>query len=376
MFRRPNDCFRVLVPIWGESYVSRFCRLALPALLADGNLPALARHGDCEVIVLTTRESREKISRDGSLAQLSRVCRHSFIPIDDLLAFDEYGVVLTVAYGRGMASMRQRQRDTTFIFLNADFVFSDGLLSTVLERLQRGVGAVMAPSLRCIDEEVAEPLARRVSPADGTLSVRPSDLVRLALDHPHPTAAANIVNRTTRFNAVANQFLWQVDETTLIGRYFLMFMLCIRPEVPFVEATGWCDYAFVPDLVPSGNWDVITNSDDGFILELQARHSEAEVIQQGPAIVPESYAPRLAFWTTEHHRRYAARDVVFRASDWPGGLAAARAEFATWMDRLFTHLPSPAASHRGHPFWVRSIDRQKGLFSAGLPPEFGGSKRR
>jgi len=374
--QRPQTCFRVLVPIWGESYVDKFCKLALPALLADGNLPALARQGECEVIVLTTVQSRAKIERDGSLAPLASVCAHSFISIDDLLTFDEYGVVLTVAYGRGIASMRQRQCDTSFIFLNADFIFSDGLLTTVLNRLERGFSAVMAPSLRCIEEDAAPHLMAKVSAVEGRLRLGPAELVRLALDHPHPTVMASIVNRSRLYNAVANQFFWQVDQTTLLGRYFLMFMLCIRPEVPFVRSTGWCDYAFIPELVPSGTLDILTSSDDGFILELQARSSEAQTIQEGPKIAPESYAPRLSFWTTEQHRRYALRDVVFRAAGWPGGLANARSEFGAWMAALHAQLSKPAVSHRNHPFWVRSIDRQRVFFKAGLPPEFADAGRR
>jgi hypothetical protein len=373
--RRSKTCFRVLVPMWGESYIDKFCKLALPALLADGNLPAIARHTECEVIVLTTQESRRKIEQDGSLKPLGKVCAHSFISIDDLLTFDEYGVILTVAYGRGIASMRERQLDTCFIFLNADFVFSDGLLTTILDRLERGFNAVVAPSLRCIEEEVGWQLLQEVSVTRSKLSLYPSEMVRMALDHMHPTVSASIVNRSGKYSGVANQFFWHVDERTLLGRYFLMFMLCIRPEVPFAASTGWCDYSFIPELVPSGNLDILANSDDGFILELQARDSEASTILDGRSLGPEDYAPRLSYWTTEEHRRYASRDVVFRAGDWPTGLEEARTEFTHWMSELFGQLVKPATSHREHPFWVRSIDRQKKFFSAGLPPEFASAGR-
>ena len=367
--QRAPPLFRVLVPVWGEAYVDKFCRFALPALLADGNLPALARRGDCEVLVLTTRESAAIIDRKGSLAPLAAICRHAFILIDDLLAFDEYGMVLTVAYGRGIASMGERQTETAFVFLNADFVFSDGLLAAVLDRIERGYRAVLVPSLRCVAEQVTRQLDREVARHEGVLPLYPAELVRLALDNLHPTAAASVVNEGQRHSEVANQFFWRVDDRTLLGRYFLMFMLCIRPETPFRQAVGWCDYAFVPELVPSGNLDIIADSADGFVLELQARDGEAGTLRDG-RFTPEDYAPRLSHWTTDEHRRYARHDVVFQAGREPAGLDRAKAEFGTFMAELFGKLSEPATSHRAHPYWVRSIDRQRPFFPKGLPPEF------
>ena len=52
-----------------------------------------------------------------------------------------------------------------------------------------------------------------------------------ALGHLHPVTAANTVNFPLVHNLHANRLFWRVDENTLIGRFYLMHMICIRPEV-------------------------------------------------------------------------------------------------------------------------------------------------
>lgn len=362
--------FRILVPVWGRKYIDGFCDIALPALLAEGNLPALIDRADCEVIFLTTTSSVEFFNNSAGVANLKSICPCSFVYIDDLLPIVEYGIILTTAYGRGVASLGDRQLSTYFVFLNADFVLSNGTLRSVVDRIDRGFNAVMAPSLRSVEQNVEDELKARVSPTTGRLEATPAELVQLTLDNLHPTATASIINRPAVHHTGANQFFWQVDDHTLIGRYFLLFMLCIRPEQMFGVPTGWCDYAFVPDLVPSGNFHVLTDSDDGFILEMQALRGDGHHVRIGP-VSPEYYRPRLAFWTTENHRLYASSTIIFHSRDLPPNFESVKSEADKFMDTLLSGFKTPAVPHRNHPFWVSAVrHHQKRLGLQAMPREF------
>jgi len=44
-----------------------------------------------------------------------------------------------------------------------------------------------------------------------------------------------------------------VDTETLIGRFYLLHMICIRPEVTDFVIGSSCDYSFVPEMCPSAN---------------------------------------------------------------------------------------------------------------------------
>lgn len=360
--------YRILIPVWGQRYIDGFCEVALPALLSPGNLPALLEHAGCEVIFLTTRSSRAAFESSAGIARLTAVCRYSFVDIDDLIPLRSYGVILTAAYGRGIASMGERQLSTYFIFLNADFVLSDGTLRSVVSRVKAGFNAVMAPSLRCNEEDVADILRSMVSPETAVFEASAEELLRLTMAHLHPTAFASIVNQNVAHHNAANQFFWKVDDTTLLGRYFLLFMLCIRPEKPYTVALGWCDYAFVPDLVPSGNFDVIVDSDDGFILEMQARRGDRVYLQSG-RITSKQFAPRLSYWTTATHRAYAARTIIFHAGPLPAGMEAAKADSDRFMAELFAAMKPKPVSHHGHPFWTSAMLHIQEEFGRGGIPE-------
>ncbi len=361
--------FRVLVPVWGERYIRDFCAISLPALLAEGNLPALTRAGDCEIIFLTVRSSVDYFLNSDGINRIKDFCPYSFVFIDDLLPLESYGIILTVAYGRGIASMGSFQTSTSFIFLNADFVLSNGILSTVIDRLGKGYNAVMSASLRSKQEDVVDELQKRVSGVTGTLDASPAELVRLTLDALHLTARASLVNQELSHHSAANQFFWRVDDDTLIGRFFLLFMLCIRPERPFTTCVGWCDYTFIPELVPSGNYDVITDSDEGFILEMQARRGELHYIRSG-RIAPKDYAPRLSFWTTAQHRDYATRSITFHTGRLPDQFDAVASEADRYMTELFGHLSQPPTSHLRHPYWTSGLLHfQDNIPANATPPE-------
>ena len=63
------------------------------------------------------------------------------------------------------------------------------------------------------------------------LALPPRDLMRWALNNLHPIALANIVNIPFSHNSQANRLFWRVDSNTLLGRFYLMHMLCVRPEI-------------------------------------------------------------------------------------------------------------------------------------------------
>ena len=77
--------------------------------------------------------------------------------------------------------------------------------------------------------------------------------MRWAMDHLHPMTLANMVNFTLCHSIHSNRLFWRVDDNTLIGRFYLMHMVCIRPELKDFVVGSSCDYSFIPEMCPSGN---------------------------------------------------------------------------------------------------------------------------
>lgn len=348
---RPKIKF--VTAVWGKDYIERFASLALPSFLAAGNLPALAASADLQAVILTREEDVATFEQHAAFRHLRSICATSFAGIDDLITSGVYGVTLTLAYARAVIACGTQMVNTHFVFMNADFVLADGCLRSLFKHINAGRSIVLAPSFRAIAEAV-EPSLKVKLDASGGLSISPRELVRLALPHPHPTTTAKIVNQTFCHSVHPNQFFWQVDRHTLIGRYYLIFMLCLKPERVISKINSYCDYSFIPEMCPSGNEAIMGDSDEFFMLELQRRDQEMFLVRLG-AQREKDVAASLSAWTTPEHRRAASYDVIFHSDDLPPGIERAKAAARTFVERLGTIL-GPPRSHVDHPHWNGAVD--------------------
>lgn len=344
---------KFLTAIWGARYIEEFARVSLPSYLAPGNLPYAAAETELEILILTTSDSRAKFDEMPIFARLAELCPVRYLLIDDLITSGNYGVTLTLAYARGIQDSGEAQTETTFVFMNSDFVLADRSLHGLVDKLREGHRCVMAPSLRARAEITLPILADAVDPATETLVMTPRDMVRLTFDHLHPTVIAKTATQNFVTCSTHNQIYWQVDKNTLLARYHLIFMLAIKPEVPMPAVNSYCDYGFVPELVPSGEFTVMDDSDDFYMLELQPSWQEKQFVHCGRS-TPEKIASELSVWTTREHRRFAEVDVLFRTGELPANLQAAREKMGAFVSEVHKRM-TPAVSHVDHFYWVMGL---------------------
>lgn len=368
---------RFLTVIWGTRYIEEFARVSLPSYLAADNLPFMAAETDLEIVVMTTAESRNKFEERDYLDKLKALCPVRFILIDDLITNGNYGVTLTLAYARGIIDSGPEQTNTHFVFMNSDFVLANGSLKTLVAKLREGHRAIMAPSLRACSEVVFPALIEAVDQADRTLTMSPRPMVQLAFDNLHPTVIGKTITQDFVTCTNHNQIYWQIDRNTLLGRYHLIFMLAIKPEVPMGIVNSYCDYGFIPELVPSGDFSIIDDSDGFFMLELQSAEQEKSYLRCGYT-PPEKIAAELSGWTTREHRRFAEVDVVFRSGDLPAKFSQVRAEAARYMSELNRHM-TPPRDHVDHFYWTSGVQAWASIKFPGeapvLPPEIADGHR-
>ena len=357
---------KFLTVIWGAQYLEEFASVSLPSFLSDGNLPFVASETNLEIVIMTSAQSREVFDQLPIFAKLKALCPVKFIFIDDLITNGNYGVTLTLAYARGIRDSGPEQTTTHFVFMNADFVLADGSLRTLVAKLRGGSPCVMAASLRARSETALPALVEAVDRANHVLAMPPRQMARLAFDNLHPTVIAKTVTQDFVNCSTHNQLYWQVDQNTLVGRCHLIFMLAIKPEVPLGPINSYCDYGFVPELVPSGEFDVIDNTDGFFMLELQPTAREKEFLSCGRS-TPDEIAAELGFWTTREHRRFAEVDIVFSSGEFSNRLGACRADAARYVADLHQRMPSPV-NHASHFYWTSGLDAWKSHKFLGATP--------
>jgi hypothetical protein len=353
--RGPPKAIRLLLPIWGRRYIAQFINIGLPTLIAPGNLPALAKALPCKLVFLTSTQDADILRNHPACRYLASICEIEVQTIDDLITGDNYSTTITLAYARAVRAVGPEMVDTCFFFLISDYLIADGSLAHVLSRMQAGVNGVLAGNFQVIQQQAIQTFFKRFDRGTAELILPARELMQWALRHLHPMTTANTVNFPLSHNAYSNRLFWRVDEDTLIGHFYLMHMICIRPEVTDFVIGASCDYSFIPEMCPSDNVEVLTDSDHYLVIEMQPLDHERTFLRLG-ATQPKELAATLSEWTTARHRKNARSVVVFHGRDKPPTLpdaVAASGAFTAEIERRMSAKPQP---HRDHPYWIGAIE--------------------
>lgn len=343
---------RVIIPVWGAKYIGRLNAACLPALLAPGNLPHLAEHYDCELVIVTESSLFEAVRELPSIKQAQRYAKLHLVAIDDALSHPYYyGLTITYALYRGFSDLGEAAKDVWLLFLNADFILADGSYRSLVSRMQAGERCIFSPSYCVIEEEVRPVLNKCAAEGGGILSIAPREMAGLILDHKHFTIRAKIINwQMYRIDRV-DQFYYQHDNDTLIGRQLPIAVVAFRPErVPPEPVTFW-DYGVVAEVCPTAPLCVLGDSDDFLMLELRGRETMQGQLRLG-WMNPEEIARDLSLWTTKDQRDCGEFPLLLHRKNLPAdyltGLQALDDYYRDIMRRV---TPAPR-DHRNHYIWT------------------------
>ncbi len=343
---------RLIIPFWGAAYLEKMVNITIPALLAPGNLPAMAESFDVEVVLVTERALRPKLVKSPAYANLRKICAIDVRFLDDLMTGvpGDYGVVLSYALYRGFTDLGGRMLDTFLMFLNADFIIADGSYRTLARLMKEGHRVIHAPSFRANQEDIMPVLRARLDRESTTLPMPPREMVDLALKYKHMTVRARTVNQRLYHQWRMDQFYWYVDEATLIGYQWPVALLAIKPERVLTEPTLMWDYAFVPDAAPTLPRYFIADSDDFFMLEPQNRRSGEEMLRLG-WISHDDIAKDLSNWTTKEQRDCGRQLLIIHSRDLPPDLDKTIAESRAYMEEIYKRLSPEPRPHIHHPLF-------------------------
>jgi hypothetical protein len=360
--RGPPKYVRCLLPIWGDRYVRQFLDVGLPTWVAEGNLPALARTLPTNFVLLTTKEDEGVIQRHPMFERLKTLCPVVIHRIDHLITNFGHSTTITLAYAEAVRSVGLQMLDTCFFFLVSDYIVADRSFSNVLKKMKGGCSGVQVGNFQVVQEDATPWLSAKRDSVSGVISFSSRELMGWGLSHLHPATVANIVNDPSDHNDHTNRLFWRVDDLTLIGRFYLMHMICVRPErIDFVVGSS-CDYSFIPEMCPSDNVAIIDDSDEYLVVEMQPRAHEAAMLRAGPQTIAR-LARTLSKWTTARHRKNAETTVVFHAGELPSNLRGAEENAGRFIASIRRRLRRPSP-FRDHPYWlgaIASFKEAKGL---------------
>ena len=352
--RPPPNNIQILLPVWGARYTREFLELCLPSLLAPGNIPALSKLAPCSLVLLAPLRDAATIRQTPLWGLLQCCCEVRIEPIDVLIS-ESSSTVLTLAYALAIRAAGPRAPDTCFVPLVADYVVADGSLLRVVERVFAGAGAVLAGNF-VIERETVLTVLQQSKDGEGVLAIGARALVELSLGALHPATRAQVVDVGSRYDPLTNRLFWRVDDHCMIGRFFLMHMIAIHPEVSDFVIAAPSDYSLVPELCPSSEVVRMTDSDDYFVVECQPRGSSLPP-QSATPLNPRSLADGIAPWGTALHRENALHALVFHCGQSSPRLQqtiASSGDLILQVDALLNARPSMPFRH--HPLWRRALD--------------------
>jgi hypothetical protein len=299
--------YRFILPVWGEKFVERFLRFALPSQLAPGNLPALPADR-CTYHVFTPTKDARRMCAAPSFQRLQRLVPTVLEPIDDVYLGYAYAA-MTECHNRGLA--RGCNQDCAFVFVTPDSLWSDGSFRHFHELTESGKRAILLACTRINAEEALAELASK--PADPGLRLTGRQVVALTIKHLHHSFQA--YQWTENGNRGPGHFRFAVGRDGILVRATHLHPVVIRPVDTRARLTTNLDGDFVRNSCPSfAQVHLITDSDDACAVEFSdAAYQDGCYSKQ-----PIPLADHVAFLkqnTDEHHRGYLRRQIRLHTRD-------------------------------------------------------------
>ncbi len=348
--------------MWGEKFITDCLQLSLPSLLAPGNIPALAANYSLRFVFLSREQDIPVFENSQAFQKLKSICDVEFISIADLIVFNNYSTTLTLAYDRAVRQTGEQMLNTYFVFLTSDYIMADGSLEGLMRYIKKGYSGICTGNFQVIEEKITPFLLNKIDPLTQTMSINSRDLLKQSFKSLHPIVYASLYDFGISHNYYANRFFIKQDQV-IAGRFYLLHMLCIKPETTEYKVGASCDYSFIPEMCPSGNIGVINDSDDYLVIEMQSRSHELQYVQPGP-YDPKKLIISLAEWTTKQHRENALHTIYFHADDLrETDKIALDNKLSLWIDERLKNLQKYSIQpFYNHPFWngaIKSFYQQK-----------------
>ena len=299
MKRGPSQ-FQLVLQVWGESYTRSLTDIALPALLAEGNIPALAASRPTRLKLFTTDADMRRISDAPSFKRLQAHVTVDYSSLDGVPAGDKYAAMTAIQRGIVTESV---EHDAALVWILPDTIWSDGSLKTVARAADAGKRGVMHAGIR-VSKSTALRAATDLIGGQSVVSVDPHTLVRVALDHMHPYYRAFFWDARP-FNRNPVNIYWRVGDDGMLMRGFHLHPLMIYPahRVETFSSTFDDDLPLLACDDPS-DFYVVSDSDEAFEIDL----AEDDWCAEFPSMPRHPSASYLAAWafgsTNRHHRAF------------------------------------------------------------------------
>lgn len=323
--------------VWGEEYVDRFLKYALPCQMAEGNLDGLPGLENSRYQIITKKPDADRMKASPAIRLLQDWMEVEFLFIEDIIPDDFKGDKYSYMSMLQKEAMRRLDGFDTVTFGYADILWAKGSLQNAAKRLEEGYDAVLAPGLPVLESKYRKELDAKKSvwsEVDGVsrLTMEPRQFVDLTLNNLHSLATTNYWS-CKHLSWAPAYFIWDVPGHGIIMRWFHLHPVMMRTVVDdmdiFREFEGSLDADFVPALFPSSeNIYFATDSDELCFCSIMEDFQVEEGVQ--PLCVP-----MVAQWAENHavllHREFFNNAFYFHSTELDDKLWESATKKSDWV---------------------------------------------
>ncbi len=290
--------YHLIMQVWGELYTRLLTDVCLPALLAPGNIPALAADRPTVFRIFTTEPDMARFRASPAYAELLRYATVEFNSLDAAPDGDKYAAMTDI---HRHIVRDAADRNLALIWLVPDSIWADGSLQTVVRAVAAGKRAVMQSAVK-VNRSMALPYFEERLAGQPAVAVGAREIVQVALDHMHRHYRAWFWDAPKFSRNPANVY-WRVDDTGFVLRGFHLHPLMLHPERAVTDFISTFDDDLPLLACPSfEHIYVAADSDEAFHVDLADEDWSPEELA-----VPRRSAYNIAMWaagaTNLHHRR-------------------------------------------------------------------------
>lgn len=256
----------VVTVIWGKTYVERWAQLNAPALLAPGNIPAMAGEMPVCLVFYTTHEDRERIR---SLPVYRRLKQHAairFVILDSILrdtAHDLLGLRFADKYAPMTAAhnhcMRHAAQNGHYVFFNfPDIIWQKDFFEKIGKRIKDGKTHIFYYSGPYVELETVQEKIREMA-KDGVLAISNAELREICSKYRHSSSLLHYKNAPLRyFGAIMR--MYRVKKLGDVIHMACFVPLVLKPDhKTFTRTTIDADHPLYP-LLPPQAVEIITDN--------------------------------------------------------------------------------------------------------------------
>lgn len=302
--------FAVLGSIaWGEAFVDKFMNYHVPSLLADGNIPALARRKKVIHSIVTTERDRQRIVAHPVFKQLSRFAEVVFTCFPEELLERRASADFNFYYFYGFLDHQSvllaQALHAELYLLPIDIVISRDSLAKVGRSLDGGADCCSIAGIECEPADLKSWLDARPRSKTGVLDMPADELLTAAIAMPDAYCRSLVMTSDNQaFCRHARELIWPMRDGLVIHSIFMhpvaiSARLMSRPFHPQYENV---DYALLPRVLQH----------DGRLTVLQ--HAELAAAQFGAPAGREEFLDggfSLEAFIAAHEADYAAQRRCF-----------------------------------------------------------------